>query len=554
MLHISGIGGARPGAGAGPSVYPASMRRPFVLGPVALVLFACGGHEERPPRRATSPERPSASASATPTATASTTPPAPPPPQVDALLYPPRGCVDVGPPNPKRPPWANATLPCDEAKAVRDAWLAELRKTGALPRTIPAGARRSILDRRVDKGALRLTAWGSIGTTIATVDPTTGAVKGIVAGAFVSGGGYGPDHLALQVATPGAPAATVLDLVRDHRVAVRLTRSAGTAGPNELLLRGADEPPERTAATARFVASELPPAAVTAEPPEGVSAWDFEASAARRWPISDADARYLDRSVTDVVALGRAGIAIGMVHERKCRGAWLDPRAKAPRPICAARRTEAGGAVVRAGKRGAEVIAVDRDGRERVFAETTFAPATIELVPSPANQIAFASGETLHVAAGAIGESRSASEIHAKLPCRGAPVLEGGCAFAGAKLLTSGAVLAHVVGGGSERLVISARGAWVDTPLPEGCTIEDVSLAPASALVQCPDRAFVRAFADDGATSDTPAPAERLARVALERTPPSALEVSGTPVCATEDGLLWASPTCRDLPVTNRKK
>ena len=26
------------------------------------------------------------------------------------------------------------------------------------------------------------------------------------------------------------------------------------------------------------------------------------------------------------------------------------------------------------------------------------------------------------------------------------------------------------------------------------------------------------------------------------------------PVCATEDGLLWASPACPDLPVTNRKK
>lgn len=493
-------------------------------------------------------------ASAPPTAAPATTAPAAPP-SVLALLYPPRGCLAAAPPNPKRAPWASAPLPCDEAKRTRETWLAEVRRTGELPRSIPAGARRSLVDRRFDRGLARLTAWGVLGSTIVTLDPTSGAVKGVIAGDFVSGGAYGPDHVALQISTPGSPVATVLDLVdRDHRVAVRLTRSGGTAGSNELLLRGGDEPAERAAATARFVASELPAAASTAEPPEGVSVWDFDAKTTRRWPISDTDARGLDRSVTDVVWLGKAGVAIGMVHERRCRGSWLDPRAKAPRPICATLRTDAGGVVVRAGKRGAEIVAVDRDGRERLLDETPLAPAAIELVFAPAGQVAWASGEILHVAAGAVGESRGVTEIHSKLPCRGAPVSEGGCAFVGAKRLTSGALLAHLVGGSGNRVAMSGRGGWTDTPLPEGCSIDDVTLEPTTALVRCSDRAFVRTFADDGATSDAPAPEGRLARVALERTPPSELRLGGVPVCATEDGLLWASPACPDLAVTNRKK
>lgn len=525
-----------------------------LLAPLGLVVACAASKAPSPPRpTVTAP----ASASATPAASTvpgtSATPEAPQPPAaIAALLYPPRGCLPAAPPSPKRPPWANAPLPCDEGTRAREAWLAEVRRTGALPRAIPAGARRSMLDRRVDRDALRLTAWGALGTTIVTLDAGTGVVKGVVAGDLVSGGAHGPDHLALQVATPGAP---VLDLVgRDHTVAVRLTRSGGTAGPNELLLRGADEPPERAAATARFVASDLPPAAITAEPPEGVSVWDFDAKSARRWPIADADARLLDRSVTDVVRLGAAGVAIGMVVERRCRGAWIDPRVKAPRPICAALSTGSGGVIVRAGKRGAEIVAVGRDGRERIFDEATYAPATIELVPAPAGQVAWASGEVLHVSAGALGESRGVTEVRAKLACRAAPVIEGGCAFAGAKRLTSGALLAHVVGGGSERVVIHGRGGWADTPLPEGCSIEDVTLEPTTALVRCEGRAFVRTFGDDGATSDAPAPEGRLARVILERTPPSELRIGGAPVCATEDGLLWASPACPDLPVTNRKK
>lgn len=506
---------------------------------------------------------PAASASARPVATASASSvPAPlpattgaPPPTVVTLLYPPRGCVAAAPPNPKRAPWANAPLACDEATRARDAWLAEVRRTSALPRAVPAGARRSSLDRKVDRGRLRLTAWGALGSTIVTIDPASGAVKGVMAGDFVSGGAYGPDHLALQVSTPGSPAATVLDLVdREHRVAVRLTRSAGTAGPNELLLRGGEEPAERAAATARFVASDLPAAASTTEPPDGVAVWDFEAKTARRWPISDADARLLDRSVTDVVWLGKAGVAIGMVHERRCHGSWLDPRATAPRPICSALQTDAGGVIVRAGKRGAEVVAIDRDGRERLLDETPLAPGALELVPSTTGQVAWASGEILHAAAGAVGESRGVTEIRAKLPCRSAPVSEGGCMFAGARRLTSGALLAHIVGGGGERVVISGRGGWTDTPVPEGCAIDDVTLEPTTALVRCADRAFVRTFGDDGATSDAPAPEGRIARVALERTPPSELRIAGVPVCATEDGLLWASPSCPELPVTNRKR